>query len=89
MVDLVKDTSSTLGMSTDVGPGSIELQLDSKGVQWQIQDFPYGVSTSKSWGIDSRGSYISKILYLEMKESALLGEGGASGTPPRSANDVV
>ena len=27
-------------------------------------------------GVDSRGSYVSKILYVEMKESRLLGGGG-------------
>ena len=38
-------------------------------------------------GVDSRGSYVSKILYVEMKESGPLGEGArAPGTPPRSAN---
>ena len=37
-------------------------------------------------GVDSRGSYVSKILYVETKESGPLG-GCAPGTPPRSAND--
>ena len=32
-------------------------------------------------GVDSRGGYVSKILYVEMKESGLLG-GRAPGTPP-------
>ena len=36
--------------------------------------------------VDSRGGYVSKILYVEMKESGPLG-GRAPGTPPsRSAN---
>ena len=36
--------------------------------------------------IDSRDGYISKILYVETKESGPLGE-RVLGTPPRSAND--
>ena len=39
-------------------------------------------------GMDSRGSYVSKILYVEMKESEPLG-GRALGTPQRSANDIA
>ena len=35
--------------------------------------------------MDSRGGYVSKILYVETKESGPLG-GRALGTPPRSAN---
>ena len=35
-------------------------------------------------GVDSRGSYISKILYVKMKELGPLG--GAHRAPPRSAN---
>ena len=34
-------------------------------------------------GADSRGGYVSKILYVETKESGLGG-----GVPPRSANDT-
>ena len=37
--------------------------------QWQIQDFPWGGGT----GVDSRGGYVSKILYVETKESGHLG----------------
>ena len=37
-------------------------------------------------GMDSWGSYISKILYVKTKESGLLG-GYVPGTPPRSANE--
>ena len=38
-------------------------------------------------GINSRGSYILKILYVETKESGPLG-GHAPGKPPRSTNDI-
>ena len=38
-------------------------------------------------GVDSRGGYVSKILYVKMKESGPLG-GRALGTPPRSANGI-
>ena len=37
-------------------------------------------------GVDSQGGYISKILYVKMKELGPLG-GCVLGTPPRSAND--
>ena len=37
-------------------------------------------------GVDSRGGYVSKILYVETKESGPVGGGRAPGTPPRSAN---
>ena len=39
-------------------------------------------------GVNSRGGYVSKILYVKMKESGpLVGGGGAApGTPPRPAN---
>ena len=47
-----------------------------------------GVDLLGGVGADSRGSYISKILYVEMKEPGLLGGGAcAPGTPPRSANE--
>ena len=39
-------------------------------------------------GVDSRGGYFLKILYVKMKESGPLG-GHAPGMPPRSANAVV
>ena len=39
-------------------------------------------------GVDSRGGYVSKILYVKTKESGPLG-GRTPGTPPsRSANAV-
>ena len=38
-------------------------------------------------GVDSRDGYVSKILYVEMKESGPLG-GRAPGMPPRSANEM-
>ena len=34
-------------------------------MQWRIQDFSYG----GGGGVDSRGGYVSKILYVETKES--------------------
>ena len=37
--------------------------------------------------MDSRGGCVSKILYVETKESGPLGGERAPGTPPRSAND--
>ena len=37
-------------------------------------------------GADSRGNYVSKILYVKTKESRPI-EGRAPGTPPRSAID--
>ena len=36
--------------------------------------------------MDSRGGYVSKILYVKMKELGPLG-GHMLGTPPRSTND--
>ena len=38
-------------------------------------------------GVDSRGGYVSKILYVKTKESGPLG-GRAPGTPPRSVNVI-
>ena len=35
--------------------------------------FPVGVFDLVAGGVDSRGGYISKILYVEMKESGPLG----------------
>ena len=37
--------------------------------------------------MDSRGGYVSKILYVEMKESGPLG-GVRRARPPRSANEA-
>ena len=37
-------------------------------------------------GVDSRGSYVSKILYVKTKELGPLG-GPRAGRPPRSANE--
>ena len=50
--------------------------------QWQIQDFPWGGINHIVRGVDSRGSYVLKILYDEMKESGLLGGGGCVGYTP-------
>ena len=43
--------------------------------------FPLGGVDLVGGGIDSRGSYISKIVYVEMKESGPLGVERAPGTP--------
>ena len=42
-------------------------------VQWRIQDFPYGGRGPRKGGMDTRGGYISKILYVKTKESGPLG----------------
>ena len=39
-------------------------------------------------GVDSRGDYVSKILYVEMKESGPLG-GRAPDTPPLGPPMIV
>ena len=38
-------------------------------------------------GVDSRGGYVSKILYVKMKELGPLGGARARRAPPRSANE--
>ena len=38
-------------------------------------------------GVDSRGGYVSKILYVKMKELGPLGGARAGRAPPRSANE--
>ena len=40
-------------------------------------------------GVDSRGSYVSKILYVKTKELGPLGGARAGRAPPRSANASV
>ena len=41
---------------------------------WRIQDFPYGGhQPRRGGGADSQGGYVSKILYVETKESGPLG----------------
>ena len=37
-------------------------------------------------GVDSQGGYVSKILYVKMKELGPLGGARAGHAPPRSAN---
>ena len=37
--------------------------------QWRIQDFPLGGVDLVEGGVDSWGGYVSKILYVETKES--------------------
>ena len=37
-------------------------------------------------GVDSRGGYVSKILYVKTKELGPLGGARAGRAPPRSAN---
>ena len=49
--------------------------------QWRIQDFPVGGHGPRMGGVDFRGGYILKILYVKTKESRPLG-GRAPGTPP-------
>ena len=39
--------------------------------------------------MDSRGSYVSKILYVKMKELGPLGGGAHQAHPPRSTNVSV
>ena len=46
--------------------------------------FPVGGSVDLVGGVISRGSYVSKILYVRTKDSGLGGR--VPGTPPRSAN---
>ena len=51
--------------------------------------FPVGEHGPRRGEVDCRGGYVSKIVYVEMKESGPLG-GRAPGTPPsRSANAMV
>ena len=40
-------------------------------------------------GVDSRGSYVSKILYVKTKELGPLGGARAGRAPPRSANGLL
>ena len=56
--------------------------MSNSGHQLAVADsgFPVG-------GVDSRGSYLLKILYVETKESGPLGR--ASVTPPRYANGLL
>ena len=56
--------------------------------QWRKPGFPVGGGRNLVGGVDSRGGYVSKILYVETKESGPRG-GGAPGTPPRSDNVCV
>ena len=53
-------------------------------MQWLNPGFPIVGVNLVGEGIDSRGSYVSKILPVETKESGPLGT-----RPPRSANDMV
>ena len=41
--------------------------------QWRIQDFPWGGVDLVGGGVDSQGGYVSKILYVKMKELGPLG----------------
>ena len=43
--------------------------------------FPVGGRRPRRGALDSRGNYVSKILYVEMKESGPLG-GGCAGHAP-------
>ena len=48
--------------------------------------FPVGGGVDLIGGVDSRGGYVLKILYVKMKELGPLGGGCMLGAPPRSAN---
>ena len=56
--------------------GSVWYNFNINCNQWRIQDFPQSAN--------SRGGYVSKILYVETKESGPLG-GRALAAPPGSA----
>ena len=59
-------------------------------MQWRIQDFPYGEGAwTSNGGVDSRGGYISKILYAKTKKSGPLGGGAPGHAPSRSANEMA
>ena len=62
--------------------------------------FPVGGAWTSWGGVDPRDGYVSKILYVKMKESGPLGacaghapsrsaNGRALGTPPRSPNGKI
>ena len=55
-------------------------------MQWWIQDFPQGGINLVGGAPNFRGGYVSKILYVETKESGPL---GGPGTPPRPANVML
>ena len=60
----------------------------ANGIQYLIQ-FRGGSRIYRRGGVDSRGSYVSKILYVKMKESGPVGGGACAGhAPSRSANAV-
>ena len=44
--------------------------------------FPVGGLEPRKGGMDSRGGYVSKILYVKTKESGPLGGGACAGHPP-------
>ena len=44
--------------------------------------FPVGGRGPRRGGVDPRGGYITKILYVKTKESGPVGGGRAPGTPP-------
>ena len=44
--------------------------------------FPVGGAPTRRGGANSRGGYVSKILYVKTKESGPLGGARAGGTPP-------
>ena len=54
--------------------------LRTYDAQWLIQDFPQG-GVDLVGAVDSRGGYVSKILYVEMKESGPLGRGVRRARP--------
>ena len=65
--------------------GSTACALMSKQQNNAVVDpgFPIGGHQPRRGDADSLGSYVSKILYVETKESGPIG-----GTPPRSTNAI-
>ena len=60
-------------LQIDVVHSRATLSLLNNNIQWWIQDFPAGGASTSLGGADSRGGYISKILYVKRKESGPLG----------------
>ena len=56
-------------------------------LQWQIQDFLGSAGLVEGGGTNPRGGYVSKNLYVKMKEPRPLW-GRVPAEPPGSANDL-
>ena len=85
MISSVRDRRLFFGINTD-------LRINhNKVTHKSSQTYSGGSRISRrgdvdlTRGADSPGGYVSKILYVETKESGPLG-GRAPGTPPRSAS---